>query len=282
MAVVVDQTQKIGLRFSEIMSGYLAQGETACEEGEKTGKKQNDLLTFDVTIHIDDLDDFCKLSGRKARLEGTVSYKPLGQNLPIRNGEFSLFRPHRETGKRHLTYSFGFTGNDRQEYFLNGYKVIYDDPAQIDMVEDMTRLFTRIYKGFSTNALSLGSGILRFPLASLPSMLTSFEVFPAQSLVKKFKTLARFFSFCYGEIRDTYLARLSPLYHTEYENLVLNGILQLKNGSEQKFFFFSGIHDKDFPWGDDGVFWDVALIIQKADGGWAKYVLTDRVIDGLE
>ena len=52
-------------------------------------------------------------------------------------------------------------------------------------------------------------------------------------------------------------------------------------GKERNFFFFSGEHDKDFPWGDDGIFWDVALLIQKADTTWERYVLTDRIIDGL-
>jgi uncharacterized protein (DUF362 family) len=277
-----EKTKGIGLRFSEKMSGYLAQGIQDFTEGEDLGQKQNNLLSFEVTIRIDEVSDFCKLSGRKALLEGTVSFNPLGQNLPIRNGEFILFRPDRETGKRHMTYSFGFAGNDGHDYFLYGYKVIYDDPHKSDLFEDMTRLFTRIYKGPSAEGPSLFSGILHFHMQSLPSMLASFEVVNAPSLIAKIKAISEFYSFCYGEIRDTYLSRLSPIYHTEYENLVLNGKLTSKRGGEQTFFFFSGIHDKDFPWGDDGIFWDIALIIRKADAGFTRYVLTDRMIEGLE
>ena len=282
MAEDFEQDKRIGLRFSEMMSGYFREGEAGFEEGEKVGKEQNSSLSFEVTIHIEDMDDFGKLAGRKARLDGLVSSKRLGQNLPIRNGEFSLFRPDRESGKRHMAYSFGFTGNDGNDYFLYGYKIIYDDPARMDLLEDMTRLFTRIYKGHSSDGVTIGSGILHFQLKSLPAMLASFEVIHTSSLIAKFKTISKFYSFCYGEIRDTYLAKLSPIYHTEYENLVLNGKLKSSAGNESNFFFFSGIHDQDFPWGDDGIFWDVALIIQKADSSWAKYVLTDRVIDGLE
>ncbi|MDI6755169.1 MAG: DUF362 domain-containing protein [Thermodesulfobacteriota bacterium] len=282
MASHSEQSQTIGLRFSERMSGYLAQGEADFAEGERAGKNQSAFLSFEVIISIKDVKDFCKLTGRKGRLEGTVSYKPLGQNLPIRHGEFTLFRPDRETGKRHMAYSFGFTGNDGSDYFLYGYKVIFDDPGEFDPLADMTTLFTRIYKGHSQDEPPFGAGILRFQLASLPSMLNSFEVIPVQSLMKKLKTISKFFKFCYGEIRDTYLARLSPIYHTEYENLVLNGRLKSKNGTGQNFFFFSGIHDKDFPFGDEGIFWDIALIIQKADGSWAKYALTDQIIEGLE
>ena len=114
----------IGLRFSERMSGYLAEGVSGFEAGEKEGERNNNFLSFDATIRIDDLGDFCKLSGRQAKLEGTVSFKPFGQNLSIRDGIFYLFRPDRETGKRHMTYSFAFTANDGNEYFLHGYKVI--------------------------------------------------------------------------------------------------------------------------------------------------------------
>ena len=83
----------IGLRFSERMSGHLAEGLSDFHQGEKEGKKQKTNLSFDVTILIDNLDDFCKLSGRQARLEGTVTFKPLGRKLPIRNGVFFLFKP---------------------------------------------------------------------------------------------------------------------------------------------------------------------------------------------
>ncbi|KPK84713.1 MAG: hypothetical protein AMJ94_19890 [Deltaproteobacteria bacterium SM23_61] len=132
---------KIGLRFSEKMSGYLTEGEMDFEQGEKRGEEGNTPLSFDVTIHIEDVDDFTKLSGRKAGLTGTLSYPPLGQDLPIHGGLFSLFRPDSATGKRHMTYSFGFKGKDGQDYFLSGYKVIYDDP-KIDLMEDMTKLLS--------------------------------------------------------------------------------------------------------------------------------------------
>ncbi len=276
------EEKKIGLRFSEKMSGYLAEGEGDFAAGERAGKEQNQGLSFEVTVSIKDVHDFCKLTGRKAHLEGTISSDKLGQNLPIRDGAFSLFIPDMESGKRHMTYSFGFTGQDRQDYFLYGYKVIYDDPHKFDLMEDMTSLFTRIYKGSSADAPLFGSGILHFQLQSLPSMLASFEVTNARSLPARLKAVSQFFSFCYGEVRDTYLAGHGPIYHTEYENVVLSGKLSSPEGEGRNFFFFSGVHDKDFPWGDEEVFWDIALIIQKDDGGWARYALTDRLIENLE
>ena len=272
---------KVGLRFVEEMSGYLTEGETDFERGEKSGKERNTPCGFEVTIHIEEVENFTHLSGRKAQLTGSVSYPALGKNLSIRNGVFGLFRPDPATAKRHMTYSFSFTGNDGKDYFLSGYKVIYDDP-KFDLVEDMTKLFTRIYRGSSTEGPLFGSGILHFKMWSLPSMLTSFEVIHARSLLAKFKAISQFFSFCSGELRDTYLKKVSPFYHSNYENLVLRGKLTSGGAGEQEFFFFSGIHDKDFPWGDEEVFCDVALIVRRGDGGWDRYALTDRSLEGLK
>jgi len=111
-------------------------------------------------------------------------------------------------------------------------------------------------------------------------MLASFEVTNTLSLITKIRTISAFVKFCYGEIRDTYLR--TPVYNTKYENLVLRGKVVPKEGGGRNFFFFSGIHDKDFPWGDDEIFWDIALIIQRNDGSWERYVLTDRIIENLK
>jgi len=273
------KTEKVGIRFSETMSGYLAVGVEDFEKGEKKGKEQDNALSFNVTIEIENVPDFIKLSGQEAKMSGTVSYKPLGQNLPIHEGVFTLFKPDEASGTRQMTYSFWFTGNDGVDYSLYGYKVIHDDPG-IDALEDMTRLFTRIYKGKQVEGAPIGSGILIFHLLSFPSMLASFEVTNTLSPITKIRTISAFVKFCYGEISDTYLQ--TPVYNTRYENLVLRGKVMPNGGSLRNFFFFSGIHDKDFPWGDDEIFWDIALIIQRGDGSWERYVLTDRIIEKLE
>jgi uncharacterized protein (DUF362 family) len=272
-------SEKVGLRFLETMSGYLAEGVEDFEEGAKKGQDQGNTLSFDAAIEIESVEDFIKLSGEEARLSGTVSYKPLGQNLPLEEGVFTLFKPDEASGTRQITYSFRFTGNDGSDYSLYGYKVIHDDPG-VDLLADMTRLFTRIYRGTHTHGTPIGAGILTFHLLDFPSMLASFKVTNTISPITKIRTISAFLKFCYGEIRDTYIPGL--FYHTRYENLVLRGKIRAKEEGIHNFFFFSGIHDKDFPWGDDGIFWDVAFILQREDGGWERYLLTDRMIEELK
>lgn len=271
--------EKMGLQFSEKMAGYLFPGEDFYR-GEEKGRKEGRNIFFTAVISITDLEEFCRLSGRRATLNGFISVKDLGEKLPMRRGEFFLFVPDKESGLRQMIYSFSFTGNDGQEYYFYGYKNIKDDSPQLDFFGDLATLFIRLYKGVAKDASLWGAGIMRFNLFDLPQMLTSFEVNPPQPLGQKMKALKKFFSFCFGEFRDTYLAKFSPFYYTEYENLILSGRLSSRKGQEYTFFFFSGIHDRDFPWGDEGSFSDIALLIQEGNG-WLKFALTDRIIDGL-
>lgn len=273
--------EKIGLRFSEEMTGYLGVGFEDFAEGEKAGKEKRQKITFDITISIEDVAEFCSLSGRRTTFKGTVSFPPLGRDLPVRNGEFSLFVPDRETGQRRMIYSFAFTGKDGEDYFLAGHKILHHEPMRFDLPGDFTTLYTRVYRGTSAASPLYGAGILRFRLNNLPFMLASFQVTGTRFPSEKLKAISRFYSFCYGEVRDTYLRGLSPIYHSEYENLVLNGILRRAGGGEIPFFFFSGVHSKGFPWGDGEVFWDIGLAVGDGQGGFRKFALTDRVIAGL-
>jgi hypothetical protein len=68
-----EQKKEAGIRFSETMKGYLAQGVEDFEAGEKRGQEQGTPLSFDVTIEIESVSDFVKLSRQEARLTGTVS-----------------------------------------------------------------------------------------------------------------------------------------------------------------------------------------------------------------
>lgn len=269
-----------GLRMEETLWGYFAEGVDDFEEGYKQGKSSNNRLQFWVTIDIENFDDFIKISGHKAKMTGKVSCPSLGKNLEIKNGEFNLFQPDKDTGKRHITYIFSFTGSDGKEYFFNGYKVIHHERKRLDLFEDMTTLFTRIYSGAAAGGELLGSGIVKYHVRDFPAMMLSMKVTNSRGLLDQMRVRSQYFSFVYGELRDTYLEELSPFYHTTYENLVLNGRLTL-DGETRRFFMVSGIHDKDFPWGDRSTFWDIALLIEEGNG-WRRFVLSNHRIDGLK
>ena len=272
--------KKPGLLMDETLWGYLTEGESDFEQGYRKGEKYNNRLQFWIKIDVKCFDDFLKISGRKAKLTGQVSFPSLGKKMKIRDGEFCLYQPDIVTGERRITYTFSFTGRDGKDYYLDGYKVIYHDQGILDPYDDMTTLFTRIYQVDQGKKKLLGSGILKYHIQDFPSMLASIKVTNTWSLIDQIKVRSQYFSFIYGELRDTYLDNLSPFYYTNYENLVLNGHLSI-NGKKKDFFFFSGIHDKDFPWGDKTAFWDIALLIKEGNKKWKRYVLSDNRIEKL-
>jgi uncharacterized protein (DUF362 family) len=113
-----------------------------------------------------------------------------------------------------------------------------------------------------------------------PAMIASMTVTNPRNWLDELRVRTQYSSFVFGELRDTYLVNLSPVYYTSYENLALNGSLK-HNGKSRRFFLFSGIHDKDFPWGDRTAFWDIAILIQEGNS-WRRYVLSNHRIKNLK
>ncbi|NIO79159.1 MAG: hypothetical protein GTN53_01210, partial [Candidatus Aminicenantes bacterium] len=97
---------------------------------------------------------------QQAELSGTVTFEPLGGTFTIRDGRFSLFTLDPATGIRQMVYALKFTAADGQTYFLYGHKEIHDDRGQMDLIEDMTRLFTTLYRGDDDHAPVYGAGEL--------------------------------------------------------------------------------------------------------------------------
>lgn len=270
----------VGIQFEESMSGYIGVDESDPRNGAEIGKDRATPVRFDVQIFITDLSRFLKVSEQQAELSGTVTFEPLGGTFTIRDGRFSLFTLDPATGIRQMVYAFKFTAADGQTYFLYGHKEIHDDRGQFDLIKDMTRLFTTIYRGEDAQAPVYGAGELYFKLSDAPSLLASMKVVGAASIWQKVAAYSAFVSFAYGALRNEYLKDVRLFYDTQYENLVLSGVLQGENGP-RPFFLVSGVHDKGFPWGDGETFWDVMLAIEDGNGGYTKYCITDRVLEGL-
>jgi uncharacterized protein (DUF362 family) len=280
----MNSLQGLGLQFAETMSGWLGIGANDYVDGRLAGQQQNTPLHFDAHIIIEDLHHFIQLSDHRARLEGTVSFAPLGGTFPMEDGSFNLFSIDPETGIRQMLYAFRFTAPNGRKYFLRGEKWLKDDPG-FDVVEDMTTLFTTIYDGADEQAPLYGRGQLFFAIRDSLKLMNSMEVTGIKwwefwKFPQKAQGKLAFLDFAWGEIRNTYLSDLDPLYETDYENLILSGRV-LADGDEQDFFLVSGKHDKGFPWGDDEIFWDVLLLIGEASGGYRKYAMSDRRLPGL-
>jgi uncharacterized protein (DUF362 family) len=271
----------VGLEFREGMSGPLGVGATDPREGAEQGRRDGTTLRFDVEARIADLAAFLRVSGREAELAGTVTCEPLGGTFPIRDGVFHLFTLDPSTGMRRMHYRFRFTAADDQTYFLHGHKEIRDDRKALDVVEDMTRVFMVVYRGENDQAPVYGAGELCFKLSDAPSLVASMRVVGEASLWQRVAARLAFVSFAYGALRDEYLKELRLVYDTRYENLALSGTVATADGP-RPFFLVSGEHEKGFPWGDGETFWDVLLAVGDGNGGYQRYCVTDRVLEGLK
>ena len=271
----------LGLEFEEAMSGWLGIGEQEFLAGSMAGQQGNTPIRFDCKISIDDLDQFIHLGDHRARLEGTLTFAPLGGPFALEDGYFNLFSVDPATGIRLMVYAFGFTTADGKQYYLYGEKHLKDDPG-FDLMEDMTTLFTTVHAGPDRGAPIYGAGQLFFDLKDVAALLGSIKVTGTKwwQLYKRIQAKAAFMDFAWGKVREEYLRDINPLYTTEYENLILSGRVS-QDGVEQDFFLISGIHDKDFPWGDGEIFWDVLLVIGNQASGYKRYCITDRILKGL-
>lgn len=268
----------LGFEFDETLSGWASVGVKDFEVGRTRGEAEKTPLRIDVKVTIPDLQRFITISNHSALLVGTVTYEPLGGTFTMRDGVFNLFSVAAGTNERHMTYSFRFTTEDGQTYFFFGFKVLKDDG--FDVLHDMTTLYTTIYAGEDENAPVYAAGLIYFHVSDIPSWITTLRVPGATWWGQRVVGKIAFFSFGYGKLRQEYLRGLNPIYDTEYENLVLSGEV-MDNGSPRKFFMVSGAHDKDFPWGDGEVFWDVLLAVADGKGDYRKYCITERVLEGM-
>jgi len=276
-----------GIQFEETMEGYLTPGEDDFENGFTTGQKKNFKYRIDVTITIDDIDQFIHLTDRRADLEGTVSCPGLGRGLKIRNGAFDLFILEKagdpRTPQKRMVYRFNFESETKEEYYFYGYKELYDEIGTQDLTRDITTLFTKVHKGRSGDAPLYGSGIMSFSLMDTPSLLLSSRAINTSSEGEKLRAISQFLSFAFGEVLQIYFKNNMFFYQTRYENLVLSGRLNQEGESNQRdFFFFSGAHDLGFPWGDDQTFWDIVLVIVNPDGTYDRYLIADLKLETMK
>jgi uncharacterized protein (DUF362 family) len=271
----------LGFEITETMSGWMGVGQSDFQEGESFGKTHNTSCSFSVKIEVDDLDSFFKLTGHQAKLTGSFDFTPLGKKIPIENGKFNLFSLNNTSGDRRMVYEFNFTDAEGQKCHFQGFKEVKDDPG-LDVTSDMTTLFSIIYRGENDQGQSYASGKLLFDFNDAPEFIASMKVTNARYLWQKVAGFTAFMSFAYGALRNEYLSKILPYYLTEYENLILSGVLTDSESNEKPFFMVSGVHDKGFPWGDAQPFSDLLLVIGDQSGGYDKYCITDFALNGLE
>ncbi|MDJ0763822.1 MAG: DUF362 domain-containing protein [Myxococcota bacterium] len=254
-------------------------GEAQYLEDYAMGKKQGNKLAYEVTLRVDDFKAFIAPSGRRAPMTGWVSVpKTLGEKLPIANGEYGLYWIDPKTGGRRISYKFDFKGQDGRDYRFSGYKVIVHDKGEFDILEDQTTLFAKVETVEGSARQLVARGIIHYHVEDFPEMVLSMRTPSDDTPLNRMRMTAAFFSFVNREISD-YFRAVKPTYEAAYTNLVISGRCQY-GGEETDLFFFSGVHDKGFPMGDNAAFSDIGLVFRDR-GRWRRFAITDHAIPGL-
>lgn len=264
---------------TESMWGFMTKGAASYREGYEAGKRDGTKLMYEVTLHVKNFKEFRSATGKRAPMTGWVSCKLFGTRLPISNGEYGLYWTDPETGRKQITYRFDFIADDGRKYRFSGYKVIESEPWVFDVLEDQTTLYATVSEIVDTSLTETAKGIIHYHIEDFPEMLSSIRAPENDTVINRIMIGTRFFRFVAKEIGE-YFKEFNPFYEAEYTNFVCRGAVS-SNGADTEFFFFSGAHDKGFPWGDNVSFWDIGLIIRQGDE-WKRFVLTERSIETMK
>lgn len=195
---------KLGMMFSEVMSGGFSLNETDPATGAKSGKSQP--LTMHGTITIEDLDTFIADPKHLGRLDVRMDWAPFGVDIPALGGVFNLFSPTGDPKLKLMVYEWGIEHNSKRYYFA-GQKDVKVHPL-FDVWKDTTTLYTKLYEGPDKTGKVVGAGILELTPAELMKMTSTFTALNADSVGESLRATTAFGRFFLGELWDTYIKKV--------------------------------------------------------------------------
>jgi cholesterol oxidase len=204
---------RLGIRFTERMSGWLSTVETGdYAAAAERAKADGSPFEFTVTVVSDDLDELLANESHSARLLGTVLCPALSpQPLTITQGAFNLFVHDPDTpAARKMRYRMKLTSAEGRVFAFEGFKLVHDDKGLFDPWSDTTTLFVTVREGDET----VGKGILRIATKDFMRQLRTMEVVNARGVREKLAGQARFARYFAGSMVDVYggiFARSSAL-----------------------------------------------------------------------
>jgi uncharacterized protein (DUF362 family) len=271
--------KKNEFELTETMWGYISMGAATYEDGYKIGKQKGNKLQYGVTLEVKNFKEFTASDDKKAPMKGWVTCENLfGEKLRISDGEYGLYWPDPQTGERRISYKFNFKDKAGKEYQFFGIKKIVSGGGIFDVLEDHTTLFADISKFDNGEKTIVAKGIIHYHVEDFPAMVFSIRTPKNDTLINRIRMTTKFFSFVSKEISE-YFQAVNPFYQADYHNLACKGF-STSNNKDIEFFFFSGAHDKGFPWGDNVGFSDIGLVLKDGET-WRRFALTKHAIPQL-
>lgn len=195
---------RLGMRFSEKMSGTLGLGEDAqFEPDEMPADAAVADASFTVTVQSDDLHRVLDLPGHAAELSGTFSCALFSPDvMQIERGRFALFVADPAAPQiRTMVYQFVAVGELGERVFVDGQKFMTEG-AGLDLVAQSTTLRVTVHAGETSQGAVVGRGSLYVKPLELLESLRTIEVTNATSELQKVQALARTARFFLGSLAE--------------------------------------------------------------------------------
>ncbi|RJS23029.1 GMC family oxidoreductase [Corallococcus sp. H22C18031201] len=197
----------VGVQFTETMHGYVSPAITAdYREAGDPQRADAAPFRFILTVRTDDLDATLREPRHALRLAGTVSAPGLDSRpLMVTGGELQLMtREDARPGGRRMVYLLHLQSEAGARYYLQGFKDVHDDPG-LDLWSDTTTLFVSLHRGEGPSAPCIGRGYLRLTAEEFARQLTTLRVTNARDTSQRLAAVARFGSFFFGALYETYV-----------------------------------------------------------------------------
>jgi cholesterol oxidase len=201
---------KLGVRFSESMSGYFSTSVTddkddCYQRGNARGQSEGSPFQFILTIISDDLERTVSDVNYVSNMLGSVKAPALSpEPLTVTEGKFNYFLVDRDRVEtKRMQYKMRLTSVDGKDFYFSGFKLIRDETG-VDSWSDTTTLYITVYAGQNDQAKVIGKGILRIPIAAFMKQLTTMQVTNSRSLGERWEGMLKFGRFFGGQLVDTY------------------------------------------------------------------------------
>jgi hypothetical protein len=194
---------KLGLTFSEIMTGGFALGAADPAAGAKQGSAQNSQLSLHCDVTIDNLQSFVDDPQHPGRLDCTVDFPPFGAGIPCEPGTFNLFRAANTAGERWMMYQCGFAAKGRS-YRIVGRKIVQHGHAA-EVLHQITTLYTLLHQGDAASGATCGAGTLHLGAKSIVDLTKTLHVTNAQNHFEVLQGLGMYLKLFLGELWQTYI-----------------------------------------------------------------------------
>ncbi|MGQ9571789.1 MAG: hypothetical protein ACUVV3_01155 [Dehalococcoidia bacterium] len=185
-----------GLRFSESLSGHLAEGED-CWSAYETGRIARNTARFWVTVRIADLRSFIADPEHMAPMTGRLRVSGLGDSMPTEGARVHLFC--RRNGEKRLLYYLPFRWEGKR-YLLRGAKRL-QNPKGLAMWRQMTTLYAELLRLDDEEGAVIERGVLRIGPRQVVLQGLSFRPEGTRNPIRFLADCFRFLRFSSREMR---------------------------------------------------------------------------------